>query len=610
MRQFLRQVWQLPAKNRVSLLIFEILYRIFFHETVTHTGKAAIEISLGYQGYSYLTEENFTEFISHPLTVVLAVLGCIMVIFLVLFEICALFACMEASWKKCRISVPEMLYAGLGGCFGMIRRKPAGWIPTVALVLPCLLLQAFYGLFTNYKLLQIIGIKLFQAFPDLKLPVGAAIVLLLFSVVYAVTFPFRLHLKEKGKRVLQRTKEALGENTGQRRRGLFAEAMRYFCIQAVIFLFLLFCYLLSHVLIVLYVMAAGQPQSMVSSVLAYADDAKAVLSGAAASLGVTGSICWLYLLAGRTFRSGGRAAGRKKGSVGIRRIFASRTAVAVLTLLLIAGEGVYLIYAAQKNLPDAAASSDYISVSAHRGGARKAPENTISALEYAIESKSDYAEIDVQETKDGEIVLMHDNNLKRTTGLNANVWTLTYEELCQLDAGARFHKSFRGEKIPTLKEAIETARGKIKLNIEVKYNGHNPNIIRKVVRIIEEEDFLDNCVLTSMNYKFLQQAKELNPDLRTGYTMNMTYGDLTDMDAADFFSVKYTYITSQFVEKVHALGKEVYSWTLNYQGDIQRMVNCKVDNIITDDPELVRKVILGETGRSTGFWELLKYALK
>ena len=65
------------------------------------------------------------------------------------------------------------------------------------------------------------------------------------------------------------------------------------------------------------------------------------------------------------------------------------------------------------------------------------------------------------------------------------------------------------------------------------------------------------------------------------------------MDAADFFSVKYTYITEGFVEHAHSLGKEICAWTLNYQGDMQRMVNCGVDNIITDDPELVRKVILG-----------------
>lgn len=118
----------------------------------------------------------------------------------------------------------------------------------------------------------------------------------------------------------------------------------------------------------------------------------------------------------------------------------------LLTVLLLGAESVYLIYMVQREHPRATASAEYISVSAHRGGAGKAPENTISALEYAIESMSDFAEIDVQETKDGEVVLMHDSNLKRTTGLNANIWTMTYEELQQLDAGVRFNKSFRGEK--------------------------------------------------------------------------------------------------------------------------------------------------------------------
>ena len=163
-----------------------------------------------------------------------------------------------------------------------------------------------------------------------------------------------------------------------------------------------------------------------------------------------------------------------------------------------------------------------------------APENTISAMEYAIEAMADYAEIDVQETKDGEIVLLHDNNLKRVTGLNANIWNLTYDEVSQLDAGIKFHKKFRGEKIPTLNEVIECCKGKIRLNIEIKYNGHNSQIVKKVVKIIEDQGFEDSCVLTSMNYKFLEQAKELNPKITTGYTMSMIYGDLSKLTAADF----------------------------------------------------------------------------
>ncbi len=282
----------------------------------------------------------------------------------------------------------------------------------------------------------------------------------------------------------------------------------------------------------------------------------------------------------------------------------------MVTVLIFALESILILYFAGTSVPNKAAAQNYVAVTAHRGGARMAPENTISAMEYAIEAMADYAEIDVQETKDGEIVLLHDNNLKRVTGLNANIWNLTYDEVSQLDAGIKFHKKFRGEKIPTLNEVIECCKGKIRLNIEIKYNGHNSQIVKKVVKIIEDQGFEDSCVLTSMNYKFLEQAKELNPKITTGYTMSMIYGDLSKLTAADFFSVKYTYLNQGFVRRAHALGKEVCAWTLNYQGDMQRMVDCGADNIITDDPELVRKVILGELEQNPSFFTLLKYAMK
>ncbi len=611
MRKFAVKAWRLLKKNWASLLVFEILYRIFFNETVTRAARAAVEFSLDRQGYSYMTEENFMEFIRHPLTIGLIVLGLLLVLLLVMFELYALLGCMEASWQKKTIGVPGMICAGILGSGRFIRRKPVGWAFVVVGALPCLLLQAMYGMVTGMKLLQISAVKVFEAFPNLAVPGAIAAVLFLLSILFSYTLPFRMMMDEPKTRVSGRVWERFGGRWNKVLLNLGKELGTYGLLQLIVLSALFLLYLLSHVLIVLYVMIAGEPQALVSSVLVYTDEAKAVLSQTAAGMGITVTVLYLYLFFADTDRGGYRARRRsKKAPSRFRKLLAGKVAAILLTVALAASESVYLIYVVRTEHPAATASAGYISVSAHRGGARKAPENTLSALEYAASSLSDFAEIDVQETKDGEVVLLHDSNLKRTTGLNANIWTVTYAELQQLDAGVRFNQSFRGEKIPTLAEAIEAVRGKLQLNIEVKYNGHNPNLVRKVVRIIEEEDFVGNCVLTSMNYKFLEQAKELNPEIRTGYTMNMTYGDLQDMDGADFFSVKHTYITERFVEKVHGLGKEVYAWTLNYQGDIQRMVDCQVDNIITDDPELVRQVILGGSGRPPGFLELLKYALK
>lgn len=91
--------------------------------------------------------------------------------------------------------------------------------------------------------------------------------------------------------------------------------------------------------------------------------------------------------------------------------------------------------------------------------------------------------------------------------------------------------------------------------------------------------------------------------------MTMTYGSTANITAADFFSVKHTYVTESFVKEAHGMGKEIHAWTVNYRGDVRRMIDMGVDNIITDDPVMVRKVQGRESGSQTGYRELLGYAL-
>ena len=186
---------------------------------------------------------------------------------------------------------------------------------------------------------------------------------------------------------------------------------------------------------------------------------------------------------------------------------------------------------------------------------------------------------------------------------------MTYEEIQDLDAGSSFGEEYQGEKIPTLEEVLNFCLGRLDLNIEIKYNGRNEGIVQRVVQVILENDFQDHCVVTSMNYQFLEQIKATAPEIRTGYIMTMSYGSISQVKAADFFSIRYDYVTEKFVREAHALGKEVHAWTVNYRGNVKRMLDIGVDNIITDDPALVRKVQNQESGTKTGFLELLEYAL-
>lgn len=252
----------------------------------------------------------------------------------------------------------------------------------------------------------------------------------------------------------------------------------------------------------------------------------------------------------------------------------------ILSLVLLFHKGAYL-WEDREN----------IAVTAHRGASFAAPENTLSSLRLAIDAGADYAEIDVQETKDGVAVLLHDYSLKRTTGKKQYIWNVTYEELKRLDCGKWFSKKFAGERVPTLEEALEVCRGKIGLNIELKDPANAEKLEEKVVRLIEEYGMEEECVITSMDYESLCLVKELNGHLKTGYILSRVHKNMYETENIDFFSMKAAFVNQEVIKMAHCHGKEVHVWTVNTPKELKRMKKLGVDNIITDNPVLARKII-------------------
>ncbi len=232
-----------------------------------------------------------------------------------------------------------------------------------------------------------------------------------------------------------------------------------------------------------------------------------------------------------------------------------------------------------------------ILITSHRGNSHVAPENTLPALENAIIACSDYAEIDIRQTGDGEIVLLHDENLWRTTGVNRNIWELTYAQVQELDAGSWFGPEFKHTKIPALEEAFELCKGRIKLNIEIKADSHERNIEEKLVALISKYDFEHQCVVSSMDYNTLAKVKALDSDIKTGLVISATYGDFYNRANIDFFSIRRGFLSKSVVNNIHKAGKEVHVWTVDTAGDIERMKALGVDCIITDNPTLAREVL-------------------
>lgn len=231
-----------------------------------------------------------------------------------------------------------------------------------------------------------------------------------------------------------------------------------------------------------------------------------------------------------------------------------------------------------------------IAITAHRGASHGAPENTRASVELAIAEQADYVEIDVRMTADKVPVLMHDRALFRTTGVLNEVGKVTYREVSSYDAGSRYAKEFAGETVPCLQEILEEYGSKIKFNIELK-DDQNTNLAKAVVALIELYGLEERCVITSASYEQLEWVKKENKAIRTGYILSMVYGEIFHCDAADFFSIKSSFITEQSVNGAHTRGKEIHAWTVNKEHEIKRMQMLNVDNIITDKPAYVREVL-------------------
>lgn len=230
-------------------------------------------------------------------------------------------------------------------------------------------------------------------------------------------------------------------------------------------------------------------------------------------------------------------------------------------------------------------------VTAHRGNSLEAPENTLDAVGLAIQSMADYVEIDVQETKDRKVVLMHDYNLKRTTGASGSVWDYTYKQLKGFDAGRWFHNEYINTTIPTLQQVIELTKGKIMLNIEIKSNDNMPHLEEDVVKLIERYDLTKQCVVTSSYESSLKKVKKLNADIKTGHILVSGYGNYLGNQWADFFSMTSDFVSESVVRKAHKLGKEIHVWTVNTEKETNRMMQLGVDNIITDIPAEVKNYL-------------------
>jgi glycerophosphoryl diester phosphodiesterase len=207
---------------------------------------------------------------------------------------------------------------------------------------------------------------------------------------------------------------------------------------------------------------------------------------------------------------------------------------------------------------------------AHRGYPKKVAENTIPSFQAALDLQFSHLELDVQLSKDGVPVVIHDTTVNRTTNGKGRVIDMTFSELRQLDAGG-------GAQIPTLEEVLLLAKGRAKVDIEFKQSGDlYPGLEKRVLDVIRECDVQDQVFITSFDHYSIMRARELSSDIELGlviYGATPSVFPLAEQIRARYVSVKYIYLTDEYMKECEERGLQVIAWTIDDEEHMRLLID-------------------------------------
>ncbi|MCC5855744.1 MAG: glycerophosphoryl diester phosphodiesterase membrane domain-containing protein [Idiomarina sp.] len=227
---------------------------------------------------------------------------------------------------------------------------------------------------------------------------------------------------------------------------------------------------------------------------------------------------------------------------------------------------------------------------AHRGASWDAPENSLAAIEAAIQQGADYIELDVQQTADGALVLLHDRDLLRVAGEHRAIWSITFDELRALDAGSWFAPEFAGERVPTLAEAVELIRGRANLYLEIKTAATMPTLVADTIRELQRLDFIEPTVIAALSPSVLDEVRDLEPNVRTSLLVHTSIGR-TDLHRYDYLALRAATLTPGELRRAHRNDYDLHVWTVNDARAMHRYLDMGVDGIITDVPAVLSEVL-------------------
>lgn len=583
------------------LILFEILWKLVTLLVIAPACAGLIQLAIHLAKLKYLTTSNLLQFLRSPWTILLLAVLLLLAALYTLFEIAAVCTCFRQSrFQKVRTTLGRMVRSGLQSVLHFFRGGGPFLVLHLLVLIPLMQFSATSGIFTA------MGIPDFLAYymtkKEFLLPIYVAAIILCCLLSVRWVFSSVLFTQNQcSYRSARATSVQLVR--GRFWQTFFSVLVWNCCYFAALLVFL--C--LITVVVLMVIRATGSNDLIMSQAMRIL---KLLIQ----------IVLWIFSFFATPICMAHLTALLEKRCVQMPEVvlpepvplsrsakpFRRSTAVLTACCFTVAALGlnlsyVYSVFTGKANFRLALFQNP--TVMAHRGLSADAPENTLYAFSDAISVGADFIELDVQQTRDGVLVVMHDSNLKRTTGVNKDIWDVDYADIQNLDAGSWFDPAYANARIPTLEETLQFVDKRAKLNIEIKPTKHGSDTLEQdVAELITQYQYTDACYVTSFSYGSLKKVKEANPEIRTGYLMSVAYGQFYSLKYADAFSLNKVFVTSQVVNAAHQQGKQIFAWTVNSMSEVRSLCNLHVDSIITDDPVMVQNVIsrdsTGETLRS------------
>lgn len=562
-------VKQLLYWNGRNLITFVTLYALMGLFILSPIIQSLLLLTIEKANLPYLTPQNLYLWLLSPVTIPLCFLIAIMVGYYFMIEFAALILHFNCAKQRERMGILSMAWLGLKEASRLL--LPSNWlfVFVVLFLFPLTMLSLAPELIINLSIPEYMIDFLKQ---KLALRIVYAVVLIFFNVgAFYLFFCLCYFILEKD-HFFSSCKKSIQLMKGHFFKILFSYAwwmLRVF----------LLTFLMNAGLLLLFVLWAKLfEQDPISHFLGDYITWKQLsifLFSVFALIGTFSFMCYQYFQLSNEWHT----AALPKEKISFRHIVYAIIQFGFLILVT----GLFLDYRSGDTF-----SLDHpqLQVTAHRAGALDAPENTIAALRKAIDSEASMAEIDVQQTKDHQLLVMHDTDFKRVAHVQKNVWDVTAAEAQTFDVGSSFSPSYKGENIPLLEDMIQVADGKIQLMIELKINKHQKNLVETVLKVIHDNNFEKQCIVASMDEDILHEVKSQDPSITTAFITPVAYGNLSLMKDVDVFSIEATFVDLNIVTAIQKAGKEVYAWTVNEVATLKKMIELPLNGIITDNPYL------------------------